>query len=451
MSRSVGAVALLLLFACGDDVGASCRDDMECDVLCGFGVNDPAVRAATEDGAEAPLVCAEAGAGGAPGDRCAAPSECAHGLCTVAGTCVSPCATTCPGEGECALAFVRGEGERLHEVRACAPRFVLPPSVDVVASHAASFTASPSGEHTIHLFESSEEERATVRRLSDQDDVELFSRELVSPTPPPVSLVRLPVALPPSYVVAALPNGEAPAPSQWALTFDRELTTEGHSLSREAGAAPTTLDLDLFYLGLDVSPEGPRGPAPISEGVDTLAAALASAGISLGEVRQHAVGGVIGAELGIVALRTGLLADFDRIMRLGRGAPASGVPIFIVREMDFYLGVTGQVPGAHGRPGTMASGCVVCLGCSDNFPRILAHEVGHYLGLFHPTEISGVVFDSLADTPVCPASQDLNGDDLLSPDECVGHGADNLMFYDPRGGEITADQGRVMRRALVLR
>lgn len=55
----------------------------------------------------------------------------------------------------------------------------------------------------------------------------------------------------------------------------------------------------------------------------------------------------------------------------------------------------------------------------------LAHETGHYLGLFHPVEISsGSVdeFDPLSDTPTCSSENDCVNNDTL---------AANLMFLQP--------------------
>ena len=59
--------------------------------------------------------------------------------------------------------------------------------------------------------------------------------------------------------------------------------------------------------------------------------------------------------------------------------------------------------------------------------RVLAHELGHYLGLFHLVERDGFLNEALADTPACPGERDTDGNGL-TPEECAGVGGDNLMF-----------------------
>ena len=62
------------------------------------------------------------------------------------------------------------------------------------------------------------------------------------------------------------------------------------------------------------------------------------------------------------------------------------------------------------------------------------HEMGHWLGLFHTTEANGTSFDPLSDTAQCSISRadevDHNDNDTkVYPEDSVGYGADNLMFW----------------------
>ncbi len=59
----------------------------------------------------------------------------------------------------------------------------------------------------------------------------------------------------------------------------------------------------------------------------------------------------------------------------------------------------------------------------------VAHEMGHWLGLFHTTESAGASFDPLSDTAQCPISLDGDNDGKVYAEECDGYGADNLMFW----------------------
>ena len=58
-----------------------------------------------------------------------------------------------------------------------------------------------------------------------------------------------------------------------------------------------------------------------------------------------------------------------------------------------------------------------------------AHEMGHWLGLYHTSESTGISFDPLSDTAECPISRDNDSDGKVYPEECDGYGADNVMFW----------------------
>ena len=102
-------------------------------------------------------------------------------------------------------------------------------------------------------------------------------------------------------------------------------------------------------------------------------------------------------------------------------------------EGYIILGESAGIPGVPIR-GTTGSGMAVT---AADFPGGLqdiadtwAHEGGHWLGLFHPTESAGTSFDPLPDTPECAqGTRDTNGDKIMQPSECGGFGADNEMFW----------------------
>jgi hypothetical protein len=74
----------------------------------------------------------------------------------------------------------------------------------------------------------------------------------------------------------------------------------------------------------------------------------------------------------------------------------------------------------------------------------MAHEVGHYLGLFHTTEqcgsnatqcegfsipIAAFNVDPIPDTPECPTSFDADRNGQVTADECLAADGLNLMFW----------------------
>jgi hypothetical protein len=93
--------------------------------------------------------------------------------------------------------------------------------------------------------------------------------------------------------------------------------------------------------------------------------------------------------------------------------------------MGGVLGVSAGIPGAagvHGSPGTglvFSADNLRGAGGATLVGQVLAHEFGHFIGLFHTTESQGGGTDQLDDTPVC----DIRNTSLQNcPD------ASNLMF-----------------------
>ncbi len=85
---------------------------------------------------------------------------------------------------------------------------------------------------------------------------------------------------------------------------------------------------------------------------------------------------------------------------------------------------------------------------ADVWGVIIAHEIGHFMGLWHTDEHDGSLHDPLGDTPECQATG------TLTPAACGDVIARNLMFWAPDSGgkllSISADQHAVVRRSPVL-
>ena len=128
-----------------------------------------------------------------------------------------------------------------------------------------------------------------------------------------------------------------------------------------------------------------------------------------------------------------------------------------------YLGNAAGIPGSQGLKGSH-NGVLINLsahktgGSLDDqlLGETAGHEMGHFLGLFHPSESAGTLFDPIADTPQCPLSQNSNNDSKLTAEECgQQYGADNLMFWDSweNGNQdnLTEGQVYVLKRALIAK
>jgi hypothetical protein len=117
-------------------------------------------------------------------------------------------------------------------------------------------------------------------------------------------------------------------------------------------------------------------------------------------------------------------SDYHQLFTLAESDRA--IPLFFVDDItagsapagDEILGQDGAIPAPPTFNGTVAGGAVVLAadltstqGCTANFSQdtcgpdrvaaVGAHESGHFLGLFHPTEFTGDAFDPLIDTPAC--------------------------------------------------
>ena len=129
----------------------------------------------------------------------------------------------------------------------------------------------------------------------------------------------------------------------------------------------------------------------------------------------------------------------------------------IDNDMDLY-GLAGGIPGAiHDTPMTWVLVSWLTHAGADGifvedearmFGETMAHEIGHYTGLFHPVECGldcGQNWDALMDTPDCVGWQDCE-EDLAS----------NLMFPYPvcgmsdctPAGDLTRDQEEVVQQYL---
>ncbi len=152
----------------------------------------------------------------------------------------------------------------------------------------------------------------------------------------------------------------------------------------------------------------------------------------------------------------------DQLFReVTAGLPEGYINVFFVRAIGSagILGIAGGIPGPPIN-GTPHSGVIVSTlgglsGLSSADKRMqgntMAHEMGHFYGLFHTTESSGNRFDPISDTPECGRSNDSNGDGKMSPAECAGADGDNLMFWQaPVSGlqtRLSLGQQYVLERA----
>lgn len=242
----------------------------------------------------------------------------------------------------------------------------------------------------------------------------------------------------------------------WKVTFAGAGTGTAHARVQVAPGGTfvgAVLDLHLWI------PDGLRisGPSPehavvaaraasdtdLRARVDAFFEALETVtGIERGDVTFHAAP----AEL--------RLLDTDaKLERAGALPPAgaNGQALHVVVTNDILngaaMGFSPGMPGAVGLGGTAASAIFAAhLEGVDARTDALTwfHEMGHFVGLHHTSELDGAMFDPLSDTPRCPGQRTQS---TRCPDE------GNLMFTGafapvPR---LSASQLAILRASPISR
>jgi hypothetical protein len=282
------------------------------------------------------------------------------------------------------------------------------------------------------------------------------------------------------------------------------------------GALPAAGGLDVvIYFATNAAGDGrPGSTSPLSAaeanaGRDTdlnrmrqtLGTLFAGAGITLRSVTYVDLPAGIQSRYaaGVDIDDSGPCSDLAQLFK--SAAPGNTLNIFFVRSLivgdlgsgNEVVGVDGTIPGPATVGGSVGSGAAVAtldlrrttnaagsslcptgsfdaIRCGpDVTAYIIAHEAGHFLGLYHVTESEGTAFDPLLDTPMCPClrcasvrSQCASAipapsgtphqmsvaecSSPTSPTTCGG--GDNLMFWLLESGSrgvISPEQGRVMR------
>jgi hypothetical protein len=179
-------------------------------------------------------------------------------------------------------------------------------------------------------------------------------------------------------------------------------------------------------------------------------------GPAIGDVQIYEVGGS----------STIPFDDKGELLATKIGDDERTVNIFMISDFSDEsgtLGVAAGIPGPVAVHGTWGSGVVVGVDShldwdgttldTQTMGETIAHEVGHQLGLFHTTESDGSRSERLNDTPECPASADVNGDNSYSAEECRSYDGGNFMFWVagiPQDG-LSNTQASVLNNSPVAR
>ena len=185
------------------------------------------------------------------------------------------------------------------------------------------------------------------------------------------------------------------------------------------------LPVHLFFTGArgwtaDTGPDDPD----LQQAINRMRSAYAGVGISLGPITYDDVDAPQ-----MVDATGGPGSELHALFALN--TYPTGVGVFFVDRLTSPFGggiggVSGGVPGPTLHPETPHSGVVVATAIEPSpeaIGRVMAHEAGHFLGLFHTVEFTGLV-DQIEDTPEGPAD------------------TSNLMFPTVRDDDVQLSPGQ---------
>jgi hypothetical protein len=209
------------------------------------------------------------------------------------------------------------------------------------------------------------------------------------------------------------------------------------------------------------SAPGWMGGTGTSSVIASLNTGWGHAGIALATVTYHDVSSTLKSSYATIdSTQSGICVGLNELFQLavsqaGTAQNQTGVNFFLVDTISGnggnILGIDGAIPGPGGANGTPVSGAIAALDLTDpgGMGHILAHEGGHFLGLFHTTEIpaSGATttsYDPITDSPGCAAAT-MTSNPAACPDYAY------MMFPSITPGQntmtVSPEEGTVMRAA----
>ncbi len=241
-------------------------------------------------------------------------------------------------------------------------------------------------------------------------------------------------------------------------------------VKRAAGGDVTagTLELNVFLVGVGLTASTARTHTRLQNALTELDRILGGAGIGVGAVDYIQITGTDATTYGVIDSSDGPTSEMARLLRLSADRSNAAVNVFLVRSISegagesggIALGIAGGIPGPPGVHGTSHSGVLVSFDTSvvgtDHrvVAQIMAHEISHYLGLYHSRERARPCADGTGPTETNPCAPFGGGDPIADTSRSDGR---NLMWYALGGSDgstynigLSEGQGYVLRRSAVV-
>jgi hypothetical protein len=259
---------------------------------------------------------------------------------------------------------------------------------------------------------------------------------------------------PHTIVTATIPRDDGDTGRAMVRTEALVLRAEGRQVDT------ATLALNVFLVGVGTTAATAPSDTRLQTALTRLGDILSPAGISLDAIRYYDVSATDADELSIIESTTGPDSDLARLFRLSEGRDGRALNLFLVRSIEGSdddgfdaLGRAGGIPGPVALHGVSSAGVAVAFDPAvvgsgtaggNRVGHIMAHQVGHYLGLFHTTERSAPCAPGQDPSTGCAP---FGGEDVLSD---TSRGDTSLLMHWDIVGEgsnttLSPGQGQVMR------
>ena len=390
-------------------------------------------------------VCVLAGAtGGATGATCKLNSNCKSGLCHI-GKCTEICeGTSCPNSTVCVKSQLPLPNEAQQAISVCLPAKEIF-AWDTAGLDPQFLTSIPVPSNAVSFSivntATSATDTPAVLLLQAPDKKQVYT----SPQAPD-DFYKVPYRYYPEQQVSTFLVPNTPTyPLQHSGPYSYRIGTYNSSgqyvgtpstkvyykLAPGGVVSTGTLNLNFYIANMQGHPCGSvdaaSAPADLKSSVDIIRTIYAKAGITIGKVSYQNFNNAT-----YQSLNGDDPAALAGLFQNSAGQTTRGINIFLLRSLtpQGLLGVAGGIPGPP-LAGTAHSGVVVTMEarCYRVLGNVIAHEAGHFLGLFHNEEQD--------------ASQNPSHVDPL-PD--TSSSTNNLMYWNEQGGEeLSVGQGFVMR------